>query len=109
MSTGANFVTPAALAAARRRVASPEPHEMLAVDRLWADLLSSMPLCFNLFGDLDGDRPGAASAVRAWWPAAPAGVLRSDETYEARTIEDLIATPGTISVETRTAIVGRYL
>ena len=31
MSTGANFVTPAALAAARRRVASPEPHEMLAM------------------------------------------------------------------------------
>jgi hypothetical protein len=72
-STGANFMTPAALAAARKRLANPEPHEMLAADRLWADLLSSMPLCFNLFGDLEGDRPRAGAAVRAWWPAAPAG------------------------------------
>ena len=63
--TGANFLTPAALAAARRRIANPERHEMLSANRLWADLLSSMPLCFNLFGDLDADPEHAARAVRA--------------------------------------------
>jgi len=72
---GANFLTPAALAAARRRIANPERHEMLSANRLWADLLSSMPLCFNLFGDLDADPEHAARAVRAWWPDAPAGAV----------------------------------
>jgi hypothetical protein len=73
MTSGTNFVTPAALAAARRRLANPEPHQTLLPARLWADLLSSMPLCFNLFGDLDADPEQAAQAVRAWWPAAPQG------------------------------------
>lgn len=72
-SSGANFVTPAALAAVRKRIANPERHQMLKADRLWADLLSSMPLCFNLFGDLDADLAQASRAVRAWWPDAPQG------------------------------------
>jgi len=73
VSSGVNFLTPGALAAVRRRVGYSEPHQMLNADRVWADLLSSMPLCFNLFGDLDGDAELAAQAVRAWWPAAPPG------------------------------------
>ena len=73
MATGKNFVTPAALAAVRARLAAPEPFEMLRADRLWADLLSSMPLCFNLFGGFAGDAEAAGRAVRAWWPDAPTG------------------------------------
>lgn len=46
---------------------------MLDEDRLWADLLSSMPLCFNLFGELHADAGLAANAVRTWWPDAPTG------------------------------------
>ena len=46
---------------------------MIGEDRLWADLLSSMPLCFNLFGDLAGSRDEATLAVRGWWPDAPDG------------------------------------
>jgi hypothetical protein len=72
---GANFLTPAALEAARHRLANREDHQMLSEDRLWADLLSSMPLCFNLFGDLRADPEQAAQAVRAWWPAAPRGAV----------------------------------
>lgn len=72
-ATGANFLTPGALAAVRARIATPEPHQMIGEDRLWADLLSSMPLCFNLFGDLAGSREAATRAVRAWWPDAPLG------------------------------------
>jgi hypothetical protein len=48
---------------------------MLSEDRLWADLLSSMPLCFNLFGDLATDPEQAALAVSAWWPSAPLGAV----------------------------------
>ena len=48
--TGANLVTPRTLGAARHRVASPERGQRLDALRLWADLLSSMPLCFNLSG-----------------------------------------------------------
>lgn len=47
---------------------------MLRQDRLWADLLSSMPLCFNLFSDLHDDVARARQAVSAWWPDAPPGV-----------------------------------
>lgn len=71
--SGANFITPAALAAVRARLAVPEPFQMLKEDRLWADLLSSMPMCFNLFGDLARDLTAARRAVSAWWPDAPRG------------------------------------
>ncbi len=70
--TGANFITPGAVEAVRARLASPEQHQTLAEDRLWADLLSSMPLCFTLFGALT-DESARRRAVDAWWPDAPKG------------------------------------
>lgn len=73
IKNGANFLTPGVLKAVRACLAHPEPHQMLQEERLWADLLSSMPLCFNLFGDLFGNPEYAARAVRAWWPEAPEG------------------------------------
>lgn len=73
--TGANFLTSAARNAVEVRLAETEPHQMLDRQRLWADLLSSMPLCFNLFGDLAADRDLADSAVQALWPDAPGRVL----------------------------------
>ncbi|HMI84784.1 MAG TPA: hypothetical protein VK550_11875, partial [Polyangiaceae bacterium] len=72
---GANFLTPSIRKAVLDCLAVPVPHRMLAEDRLWADLLSSMPLCFNLFGDVFGDTEYAARAVRAWWPDAPRGAV----------------------------------
>lgn len=71
--TGCNFMVPGALEAVRARLAAPEAFQLLSEDRLWADLLSSMPLCFNLFGSLAGQPQAARSAVDAWWPGAPAG------------------------------------
>jgi hypothetical protein len=71
--SSANFVTSAAYTAALARVGAPEKYEVLKKDRLWSDLLSSMPMCFNLFGDLYVDRARAAEALRAWWPAMPTG------------------------------------
>ena len=73
--TGATFVTPTALAAARHRTGYVEREQSVDHQRLWADLLSSEALAFNLFGDLASDHKLADRAIHALWPDAP-GVLR---------------------------------
>lgn len=72
--TGATFVTPGALDAARARTGMVEPHQSFDHQRLWADLLWSPALAFNLFGDLANDLELANRAVDAWWPDAPGKV-----------------------------------
>jgi hypothetical protein len=73
--SGANFLSSGALNAVRARLRTPERHQMLSELRLWADLLSSMPLCFNVFGDLQADGDLAAHVVQRWWPDAPRGPI----------------------------------
>ena len=72
--TGANLVTPAALASARARTAFVEREQSFDHQSLWADLLSSEALAFNLFGDLAADVVLADRAIHAWWPDAPGRV-----------------------------------
>jgi PD-(D/E)XK nuclease superfamily protein len=72
--TGANFVTAAALDAARARTSVAEPHQSFDHQRLWADLLWSPTMAFNLFGDLAADLELADRAVHAWWPDTPGTV-----------------------------------
>jgi hypothetical protein len=72
--SGANFLTDGALAAARARTGATEPHQSFDHQRLWADLLSSPALAFNLFGDLAADLALADRAVHTWWPDAPGSV-----------------------------------
>jgi hypothetical protein len=72
--TGATFVTPGALDAATKRTSFVEPHQSVDHQRLWADLLWSPALAFNLFGDLAADHELADRAVHAWWPDAPGAV-----------------------------------
>jgi hypothetical protein len=72
--TGANFLTPAALDAARTRTSYIEPHQSLDHQRLWADLLWSATFAFNLFGDLATDVGLADRAVHTWWPDVPGTV-----------------------------------
>jgi hypothetical protein len=72
--TGAGFLTTSALAAARERTAIAEPHQSFDHQRLWADLLSSATLSFNLFGDLASDLTRADRVVHRWWPDAPGTV-----------------------------------
>lgn len=72
--TGANFLTPAALDAARARTAYIEPRQSFDHQRLWADLLSSSAASFNLFGDLAADLARADRAVHRWFPDAPGRV-----------------------------------
>ncbi len=72
--TGANFLTAGALAAARARTSITEPHQSFDHQRLWADLLWSPTMCFNLFGELAADLVLADRAVHKWWPDAPGTV-----------------------------------
>jgi hypothetical protein len=72
--TGANFLTPGALDAARARTSITEPHQSFDHQRLWADLLSSAAMSFNLFGDLAADFGLADRAVHSWWPDVPGTV-----------------------------------
>jgi hypothetical protein len=72
--TGANFVTARALDAARARTSFIEPHQSFDHQRLWADLLWSPTMAFNLFGDLAADLALADRAVHTWWPDVPGTV-----------------------------------
>ena len=72
--SGATFLTPAALDQARARTSFIEPHQSFDHQRLWAELLWSPALAFNLFGDLAADLDLADRAVHAWWPDAPGRV-----------------------------------
>jgi PD-(D/E)XK nuclease superfamily protein len=69
--TGANFLTADALDAARARTSIIESHQSFDHQRLWADLLSSVSMSFNLFGDLAADLGLADRAVHTWWPDVP--------------------------------------
>ena len=72
--TGANFVTSAALEAVKARTANVEREQSIDHHGLWADLLSSEALAFNLFGDLAADPSRADHLVRAWFADAPGRV-----------------------------------
>ena len=74
-ATGANFMTPASRRAATERTARVEPHQTFDHQRVWADLLSSQALAFNLFGDLAADHVRANDAVHTWWPDADGSVV----------------------------------
>ena len=79
--TGANFVTAAALEAARARTSVTERHQSFDHQRVWAELLWSPTLAFNLFGDLAADLELADRAVHIWWPDAPGSVCEVRFAY----------------------------
>ena len=69
-----NFLTPTIKEAVIDRLNNPEPKQTLDSDRLYANCLSSMPMCFNLFGSLYGDMKKASEALKNWWPLSPGTV-----------------------------------
>ena len=69
--TGGNFLNANALAAVRARTAVTEAHQSFDHQRLWADLLWSPALGFNLAGDLAADLELADRVIHRWWPDAP--------------------------------------
>ena len=62
--TLANFLTPNIQAVVRREVMSPERDKgkLYGKPRIYTNLLSSQPLCFNLFAELSLDLPAASAA-----------------------------------------------
>lgn len=72
--TGATFVSAAAHDAARRRMDLTEREQSIDRQRLWADLLASEALTFNLFGDLAADLRRADRAIHAFAADAPGRV-----------------------------------
>lgn len=118
VETGANLLTPGALAAAQARAAVVERHQSFDHQRLWADLLWSPTLAFNLFGDLAADLTLADRVVHTWWPDAPGTVtgvrfahspgrfdpsyLNSLRSFAAAFVLDLDdGTRGIVAVDTR--------
>jgi hypothetical protein len=72
--TQVNFLSEAIRVAMTERLQNPQQHQTLNEHRLYADLLSSMPMCFNLFGTLSADLELADKAVHSWWPDVPGKV-----------------------------------
>jgi hypothetical protein len=119
--TGANFVSSAALDAARARTANVEPRQSLDHQRLWSDLLSSLALSFNLFGDLAADLTRADRALHRWFPVHPTGnadvvdacnryrgMLADDATFATMALEALLDS-GALAPSTSAARRDRYL
>jgi hypothetical protein len=82
--TGANFLTPAARAGARDRLAVVEPNQSIDRQRIWADLLWSPALALNLFSDKAAQRALAPNVAEVrfehspgWLDPAYLGSLRS--------------------------------
>ena len=69
-AAGWNFLTPriAELAAGYAGGRLAEPRAKIDAPRMHSDLLSSQPLCFNLFGELALDLDAATRFARRVWP-----------------------------------------
>lgn len=65
-AAGMNFLTEDVIAAVKDRLDHTERFQTLDTRRLYGDLLSSMPMCFNLFGPL-AVRPDLARKVTYRW------------------------------------------
>lgn len=63
-----NFPSAHITHAVQHRLDHPQLHQTLDEYRLWHDLLSSMPMCFNLFGALWNEPSLAADVVTRWFP-----------------------------------------
>ena len=73
--TGANFVTPGALAAVRQRTAVVEPNREHRPSTRLGRPTWLPSVAFNLFGELAADAGLADSAVQTWWPDVPGRVV----------------------------------
>ena len=69
-----NFLSTQSKEAAIRRLNNPQPKQTINEYRLYADCLSSMPMCFNLFGLVADDMNKAEKTVKEWWPDTPGKV-----------------------------------
>ena len=73
---GRNFLTPRIAEIARLETAFQEPGALIDRTRLYGNLLSSMPMCFNVFAPLREDLDLAARILRALIPDIDLAVVR---------------------------------
>ena len=100
--SGANFLSPAAFAYAREKVAEKESNPDLTLDeyRLFNNMLSSMPMCFNLFADFQTRvRSGSVKAARTL-----AAMFRESPMATVETVEvEMIPRPTADYIDDKTA------
>ena len=100
--SGANFISPTAFAYAQERVADKLGNRDLTIDefRLFNNMLSSMPMCFNLFADLRAAvRQGSLNAtaiLRAVFAASPISTVEE-------VVVEMIPTPTADYTDDKTA------
>lgn len=72
----ANYLTPTIRELVHHEVTGmrAEHDKLYGVPRIFDDLLSSQPLCFNLFGELAADVRAATDVAKLLWPARVAEV-----------------------------------
>ena len=68
-ATGKNFLTKNTLAVTKSTLENRTPLDSGKIEenRLYNNLLSSQPLCFNFFGELDKDREFGLKVLRSFW------------------------------------------
>ena len=71
LSNCVNFLTDKIREAVEHRISNPEKGQMLDKGRLYCDLLSSMPMCFNLFGEFQHNLDIATKAITSICPNGP--------------------------------------
>jgi len=69
LSNGVNFLTDTIRNAVEHRISNKEKGQMLGEDRLYCNLLSSMPMCFNMFGELHHNLDYATKAITSICPS----------------------------------------
>ncbi|WP_242096717.1 hypothetical protein [Sphingomonas sp. CROZ-RG-20F-R02-07] len=74
--TGRNFMNPAVAHLVRREVAYQEAGALIDRQRLYGNLLSSMPLAFNAFAPLAFDKALAAKVMRSLLPDRDIAIVR---------------------------------
>lgn len=83
--TGSNFLSPVAFAYAKEKVDEKATNPDLTLDeyRLFNNMLSSMPMCFNLFADfragVQAGDPAATRALAAMFAESPIAAIESVE------------------------------
>lgn len=65
-----NFLTKNAIKAVEQTIADRQETDagLIEQDRLYNNLLSSQPLCFNFFGELFVDNDFGLRILQTWWP-----------------------------------------
>jgi hypothetical protein len=83
--SGANFISPEAFAYAKQRVADKEKNTNLTIDefRLFNNMLSSMPMCFNLFADF-------RAAAKAGWANCTQVLRTIFDTSRIHRVDDVV-------------------